>query len=109
MHHTRRTRAPLFEGLHDFTEELGATLRGEVQGTGSVNKRNVVNPTTLPKKHFIRDIVKDLVTQAPGHLTADLELLASWIEQEVEGGVIDDRKYQASSPFMRRDRFRSQG
>ena len=86
-----------FEASHrpapNVVQNLHEYLTGVVTEPGTVNTQNVINPATEPRRHFIRDVVRDLASQAP-HTQNNVELLASLIETELQGGYVDDKKYQ---------------
>ena len=61
--------------------------------TGNESSDGIVNGTSPPKKSMISRLIRDLTSQR-GRLGADFDLLSSLRDAELNGGMVDDRKYQ---------------
>lgn len=61
--------------------------------TGNESNENIVNPSTPPKTGLLQGFFQDLSSQG-SRIGADVSLLASLIDIEVNGGLVNDRKYQ---------------
>lgn len=74
---------------------MGRSFGNIFSHTGSETNDNIVNPTTPPRTGMLQSLFQDLSSQG-SRLGADVSLLASLIDIEINGGLVNDRKYLVS-------------
>lgn len=65
--------------------------------TGNETNDDIINPTTPPRTGVLQSFFQDVTSQG-NRIGADISLLASLLDIEKNGGLVDDRKYQVTLP-----------